>query len=156
MAALLQDPEVSQYTARIPHPYSEAMAQDFIASLAESAERVFAIRLKADDRYIGSIGIEALDRPGEAEIGFWLGKPYWRQGYGREALIALLDWGFGDLNNHTIWTGAFLANRASIALQESVGFRYRRNDVMETPARGHNHEVEMRALARDEWLARRS
>jgi len=90
----------------------------------------YAITLKGDDRAIGSIGLRigfALFgeiAPEEAEIGYWIGEPYWGQGLIPEAARALIEYAFTDLNISKLWCGYFETNLKSARVSEKLGFKY--------------------------------
>ena len=84
MAVWLGDFDVSRMLARVPHPYSEEDAEDFLAR-EPGDEQVYAIERKGDGLFLGTIGFN----PAEGyEFGYWLGKPFWGLGYATEALKA--------------------------------------------------------------------
>lgn len=95
-----------------------------------SAKYVYAVTLKEDDRAIGSVGLTAgkesnLKLPEtEAEIGYWLGVPFWGKGYIPEAVEALMKYGFQELGMKKLWCGYFEGNTKSKRVQEKCGFRY--------------------------------
>ncbi len=70
---------------------------------------------------LGSIGTRPLGPPGRADVGYWLGVPYWRRGVMSEALRAVLDLGFGELRYHKVEAEVFAHNQAGRALVESMG-----------------------------------
>ncbi len=98
VAALAAPWEVARYTQRLPHPYPDGAAEAFIAQVAADREaghgEVLAITRRGDGGFLGNIGLEQTERPGEIEVGYWLGMPYWGQGYGAEALKAALRYAF--------------------------------------------------------------
>jgi [ribosomal protein S5]-alanine N-acetyltransferase len=55
--------------------------------------------LKKTDRLIGGVGLDGSTGDGSEEpaLGYWLGQPYWGNGYGREAAAAVIDYGFRTL-----------------------------------------------------------
>ena len=123
VATLVNDRRIAENTTRIPYPYSLADAEDFIAKAAHAeAETAFAITL-ARGRLIGMCG---LDRPrgGEPEIGYWLGVPFWGEGYATEAVRALLDYAFEDLALDRVTAGARVSNPASRRVLEKCGFQW--------------------------------
>ena len=89
---LAGDYDVASMTGTIPHPYSEEMAVDWIESLQAGDEGVaFAVDL--DGELIGCVGYRAIDKT-HAEMGYWIGKPYWGMGYATEAAQALILYAF--------------------------------------------------------------
>ncbi len=90
----------------------------------------YAVCLKQDNRAIGSIGLLIGDRanikiaPDEAEIGYWIGMPFWGQGLIPEAVRNLVRYGFEVLQVKRIWCGYFDGNEKSRRVQEKCGFRY--------------------------------
>jgi RimJ/RimL family protein N-acetyltransferase len=59
-----------------------------------------------------------------AEVGIFIGnKNYWDKGYGTEALILLLDYGFKALNLHNILLKVYAYNTRAIETYEKVGFK---------------------------------
>src|SRR5262245_42514186 len=94
IAALANDRRIAENTLRIPHPYGLADAESFIAIANTAGEHTFLITRDAD--VLGTCGI-ARRNGEEPEIGYWLGVPFWGQGYATEAARALIDHAFGDL-----------------------------------------------------------
>ena len=91
MRLMLNDWEVARWLARPPYPYLPQHAEEF-RELVAAAHRgphplLFAIAEGASNRLIGTIGIE--QEGGAGEIGYWIGRPYWGQGYAREAIACL-------------------------------------------------------------------
>jgi 8-oxo-dGTP diphosphatase len=155
MERLVGDWRVAQFTARIPHPYPRGSAAAWIAENDDENETVFAIVRRGDDAFIGCCGFSP-DEPGAIEIGYWLGVPYWRQGYGREAIAGLIDLCFADPAIGRIVAAVHPDNDASAKLQESLGFvRVGERDIP-MPARGYTIRGPLRALTREVWEARRA
>jgi 8-oxo-dGTP diphosphatase len=103
----------------MPHPYTEAAGRDWIALVkadhAAGRPRGFAIALKEDDRLMGGIGISGAGGAGGTEptLGYWLGRPYWGTGYAREAVAAIIAYGFDTLGFETIRAYAEPSNARS-------------------------------------------
>ena len=95
-----------------------------------SEDGVFAVCLKEDHKPIGSVGITIgaksnLNLPEtEAEIGYWIGVPFWGQGLIPEAVKELMRYGFEELKLQKLWCGYFEGNSKSKRAQEKCGFRY--------------------------------
>ena len=60
-------------------------------------------------------------RESDAEIGYWIGKPYWNQGLGTEALRGMVDWCFNKMGFYTLWSDFFVDNPASGRIMEKSG-----------------------------------
>ena len=103
ITALVNDWDVVRYTAMIPYPYQRQMAADFIqsqAGLDGGASFNLAMTRKADGQLIGCIGLIRGAGAETGELGYWLGKSFWSQGYASEAVARLIDFAFGDLGGH--------------------------------------------------------
>ena len=90
----------------------------------------YAVCLKEDNRAIGSIGLmigsaSNLDlSDDEAEIGYWIGEPFWGQGLIPEAINSLIKHAFDNLGLRRLWCGYFDGNIKSKRAQEKCGFVY--------------------------------
>jgi RimJ/RimL family protein N-acetyltransferase len=121
IAKLANDRRIAENTARIPHPYGVADARGFIGSVNKRAgEACFLVTL--DDVPIGACGIDP--RQDGPEIGYWLGVQYWGRGVATEAVRALIDHAFGDLQHETLHAGARVSNPASRRVLEKCGFQW--------------------------------
>ena len=83
-----------------------------------------AVTLLSDGRQIGGIGLRVDDQHKNAELGYWLGVPYWGQDYATEASRRMLRFGFEDLQLHRIYASHFSHNPASGRILRKLGMRY--------------------------------
>lgn len=117
--------EIAATTVRIPHPYSKADAEAFIASCARRAEEdlaaVFAIDLRDQFQLLGAVGLELELPHRRAELGYWIGVPYWGNGYATEAARAVVRYGFDGLNLNRIHAAHFSHNPASAQVLRKIG-----------------------------------
>jgi RimJ/RimL family protein N-acetyltransferase len=122
IATLANDRRIAENTARIPHPYKLADAEDFIdrANRAGS-EAVFLITLH-DKTIIGACGVVKSEPT--PELGYWLGVPYWGKGCATEALHAVIDYAFDDLGYAAVQAGARVTTPASRRVLEKCGFQW--------------------------------
>lgn len=121
IAALANDLRIAANTARIPHPYGVADAEQFIETVnRQDGEATFVILLGG--ALIGACGVEP--RQGGPEIGYWLGVSSWGHGYATEAVRAVIDHAFGDLGHEALQAGARVSNPASRRLLEKCGFQW--------------------------------
>lgn len=119
MARLAGDWDVARMTARIPYPYSEEMAVAWMQTL-EPGEHVRAVLL--DGTLIGAVGY--MPQPdGAAEIGYWIGKPWWGRGYATEATRALVRYCFAKAGFSRLTCAHFVDNAASERVIRKLGFR---------------------------------
>jgi RimJ/RimL family protein N-acetyltransferase len=113
-----------------PAHQSEEESLAIIESVFKPDPYTFAITL--DDQtneVIGSISLKVtlaqlaeFVQPGEAEVGYWIGVPFWGQGYAVEALRAVVDYAFDTLALEALWCGYYAGNEQSKRVQEKVGF----------------------------------
>lgn len=108
-----------------------------------SAPETYAVILKETSLPIGSVGIkrgkdsEAVTNSKEAEIGCWIGKPYWNNGYATEAVMALIGRCFNNLRCNGIWYCYYAGNDRSKRVAEKTGFKYHHTvENMEVPLTG--------------------
>ena len=120
--------EIAATTLSIPHPYEDGVAEGWISAQKERIERgelaCFAIVTKEDNVLIGSIGLTIQAWARRAELGYWIGKPYWGRGYGTEAAMAIISYGFGRLDLNRIYACHFARNPASGRVMQKIGMKY--------------------------------
>lgn len=157
VAELLADREVSEPTLSVPHPYTLEHAEDWVGRHAAQDpkinEMVFALELRSDGLLIGAIGLIVEPDGWRPELGFWLGKPYWNQGYMTEAVVRMLGFAFDDLGATAVRAAAFPENAPSIRVQEKVGMAIVGREVRPAPARARAREMVVREITREAWQA---
>ena len=125
---LAGDYAVAATTLNIPHPYLDGVAENWILGVQsryESGEQVaFAITRLEDKIFMGSIGLVINQEFNHAEMGYWIGKPYWGQGYTTEAGQAVLGYGFKQLELHRILARHMRRNPASGKVMQKIGMVY--------------------------------
>lgn len=119
------DIDVARMTTSIPHPFERAYAEDFLRRMEErerADEAVFSIE-HPKDGLVGVIGFHPADAPAP-EVGYWIGKPYWGQGYATEAASAAIRWAGQGWGKRFVVSGHFTDNPASGRVLEKTGFLY--------------------------------
>lgn len=110
-------PQISKMTLNIPHPYHEKDAVSWIHMANEGFEEknhfVFAICKQSDNLFMGGIGLRLNTRFNHAELGFWIGEPFWNNGYVTEATGKMLEFGFERIELHKIYATHMVKNPAS-------------------------------------------
>jgi RimJ/RimL family protein N-acetyltransferase len=124
---LAGDPLIADTTLLIPHPYPDGVAEDWIVTHRPSFETgegvVFAITAREDGTLLGAIGLSIEAAHERAEMGYWIGRPYWNRGYATEAAAAVLDYGFNVLRLNRIHAHHFARNPASGRVLASIGMK---------------------------------
>jgi [ribosomal protein S5]-alanine N-acetyltransferase len=121
---LAADPAVAA-TTRIPHPYPENGARDFIASqLKERTEGTsFVFAIKDRQELVGLCGLHGIEREQARELGFWVGRPHWGKGYASFGIKMVLQFAFQNLRLEQVGSCALESNSVSRHLLEKNGFR---------------------------------
>ena len=90
----------------------------------------YAVCLKENNRAIGAVELklngytDMTTRDDECELGYWIGKPFWGNGYIPEAVKELLRRAFEDLKMTTVWCGYYEGNEKSKRVQQKCGFEF--------------------------------
>lgn len=123
------DPDIGPVAGWTPHASLEESLR--IIRTVFAAPEIYAVVLKESGEPVGSCGIMFADglhsadmKPGHAEIGYWIGKPYWGQGLIPEAVRALLARSFNELKLDAVWCGYYDGNIKSRRVIEKCGFRF--------------------------------
>jgi len=136
IAELMNNWDVARMLAMPPYPYTKADARSFVDSqlaLAPVAEH-FTSAIAIGDELVGTIGVGP--RHHGPSIGYWLGEPYWGQGYMTEALAAATRLFFASSKWDWLGSGYFLDNPASFAVQRKIGFTVVGESIQSCVARG--------------------
>ncbi len=125
---LAGDFDIAKTTLLVPHPYPDGAAETWIEGVQTRAEEgrgyTFAIIRKSDDVFMGVVSLGIAQEHRRAELGYWIGKPYWGQGYTTEAADRVIEFGFGELNLHRIFAFAMIKNPASSRVMQKIGMSY--------------------------------
>lgn len=133
---LAGDWAVASMTSDIPHPLTQAQA---IAWLEPGRGEVrFAIEL--EDQLIGGAGFYRR-RSGAAELGFWLGRPWWGRGYATEATLAVVRYGLEARRLPGFTSSHFVDNWASAGVLRKLGFEPVGRGHIASVARRHDVEA---------------
>jgi RimJ/RimL family protein N-acetyltransferase len=156
MAVWLGDFQVSRNLARVPYPYGEADAEDFVAERARHGDGhyVFCITRKSDQIFMGCIGLHLEDE--SYEFGYWLGKPFWGTGYATEAARAIAGFAFENLDTPYLWAGWFHDNPASGHVLAKLGARHNGSRMRLSVARGVKVLCHEMLLTREAFLSKKA
>jgi len=151
VAALINDRRIAENTARVPHPYTLADAEAFIADAQTRTDPTFYVTLH-DGTIVGGCGLGRL-RGDVPEIGYWYGVPYWGRGYASEAARALIDHAFADLGHDLLHAGARVSNPASRRVLEKCGFEWTGVVLQRSRALGSSVPSDRFKLDRERWAS---
>lgn len=144
------DYAIASMTTRMPHPYAEADARQFVDLTARqnlARERTFVIDHE-DEGLIGCIGFhKAAGAP--LEMGYWIGRPYWGRGFATEAVTGALRWAEEDWGLRAVASGHFADNAASANVLVKSGFLYT-GEVQQRHSRARGELAPTRMMV---WLA---
>jgi RimJ/RimL family protein N-acetyltransferase len=120
--------EIAAATATIPHPYPDGAAEEWIAGHAVAYERGesvdFAIEARADGLLVGAIALGFQRAHERAELGYWIGVPYWGRGYATEAAQAVVRYAFEVEGLNRVFAFHWTTNPASGRVLQKVGMTY--------------------------------
>ena len=148
---LAGDYDVACMTGTIPHPYSEQMAAEWIGGALRGEEGV-VLMIERDGTPIGCTGYRPFGED-HAELGYWIGKPYWGQGYATEAVQALIAHAFDADGFDYLKAGHFADNPASERVLRKLGFVAKGGIVRDCAARGTSTQCLTYRLDRAQALA---
>jgi [ribosomal protein S5]-alanine N-acetyltransferase len=153
LARHANNPNVArQLRDRFPHPYTLADARHFIQGVA-GARPTTLFAMVVDGNAVGGIGFF----PGadverfSAEVGYWLGEPYWGRGITSEALKLISTYAFEVCNMLRLFALPFADNRQSARVLEKAG--YTREAVLRASSVKHGEirDQAMYALVNESW-----
>lgn len=151
-----KDPAVGPIAGWPPHTSVEN-SREIICDIL-SAPETYAVVLKETNEPIGSVGImftggvhSAEMQDGDAEIGYWIGVPYWGQGLIPEAVQRLLKRCFVELDVKRVWCGHYDGNIKSRRVMEKCGFKYHHTEEGKTSPLGDIRTEHFTLLTREDW-----
>ena len=152
------DPDIGPIAGWPPHTSVENSLE--IIRTVFSTPETYAVVLKDTDEPVGSCGImfsnslhSADMQQGEAEIGYWLGKPYWGKGLIPEAVKTLLSRCFNTLHLHAVWCGYYDGNLKSKRVCEKCGFKYHHTNHDITSPLGDKRTEHFYLMPKDDYHA---
>lgn len=148
--------EIADTTLNIPHPYRDGMAEEWIGRHQERFDRgelaSFAIVLRDEGRLIGAIGLAISERFDRGEMGYWIGVPYWNQGYCTEAARAVLEYGFSVRGLNRIQATHLTRNPASGRVMQKIGMSHEGRLRQHVRKWDRFEDLECYAILRSEYV----
>jgi len=119
--------EVAATTGAVPHPYPPGAAQVWITRHEAAAEAgtafTWAIKRKEDSELLGCVTLRVHQQRQRGELAYWLGVPYWNQGFMTEATSAATAFGFRQLGLYRIEATMLPRNIGSSRVVEKLSFQ---------------------------------
>jgi RimJ/RimL family protein N-acetyltransferase len=135
------------FTREQIHRYIDGKSQD-------SSSLLLLIALRETDEVIGDIALQSIDAYNRnANIRIAIEEPYQGKGYGSEALLLMLDYGFGIVNLHRIELNVFAYNERAAYVYEKLGFKV---EGRQRDALYYNHQYHdsiLMSILEDEYRA---
>jgi ribosomal-protein-alanine N-acetyltransferase len=142
-------------TTNLPHPYPPGGAREWIAAGHEAAAHgqryPFAIVRRLDDQLVGCMTLLVAPEHRRGTLAYWIGQPYWGQGYATEAGARMVAYAFEEQDLHRVVAAAMRRNRASTRVMEKLGMVHEgtlRQDIYQW---GAFEDVEVYALLRADY-----
>jgi ribosomal-protein-alanine N-acetyltransferase len=149
--------EIAATTAVIPHPYSEADARTFLAKAEEDlhagVSMAFAVSLFPGRELCGGVGLHLAEAHKHAEIGYWIGVPFWGKGFATEAARAVVEFGFQKLRLRRIYAHHHAGNIGSQRVLEKIGMRHEGRSRQHIVKWGRFVDLENYGLLAEEFRA---
>jgi RimJ/RimL family protein N-acetyltransferase len=146
--------EIASTTLNIPHPYEDGVAEAWISTHQATFEGgkgvIYAICLRADGRLVGAISLMGMIKGHRAGLGYWIGKPYWNQGYCTEAGRAVLKYGFEVLGLNRIHSSHVARNPASGRVMQKLGMQHEGTLRQHVLKWGVFEDLELYAILREQ------
>ena len=125
--SLAGNKNVSETTLNIPHPYDSGEAEKWISTHAGAWKNrtgvIYAIVERSSKDLVGAISlVKMVD--GNAELGYWIGEPYWNRGYCSEAAKSLVQFAFEKLAVKNIMAEHLSSNPASGRVMQKLGMQH--------------------------------
>jgi len=146
---------IADTTLNIPHPYPDGAAEAWISShsrrYADGESAIFALVEHEHGILIGAIGLEISVGHGSAELGYWIGKPYWNQGYCTEAAGTVLRFAFDDLGLNRVQARHFTRNPASGRVMHKIGMSHEGHLRQAVRKWGKFEDLELYAILKEDF-----
>ena len=147
--------EIADTTLTIPHPYGDGVAEDWIEAQASGFEGGRLVTCAVTDagsgQLVGAVGISMDAAHAVAELGYWIGVPFWGRGYATEAARALTGFGFEELQLNRVQARHLVRNPGSGRVMQKLGMRYEGTLRQALKKWGRFEDVAIYAVLAAEW-----
>jgi len=158
--SLLADYDIAAGALNIPHPYPEGYGEYWIrrvlSAAANSTRFPFALVRWEDNLLVGTVNLLTHPHDRRDEMGYWLGKPFWRQGYMTEAVRRVVQFAFEDLQVNRLQAACFSWNVASARVMQKVGMTHEGQMRQHVLKWGKFEDLDYYGLVHDQWQEMRT
>lgn len=152
MAKFLNRKDTAHMMSHVPHPYTLDDAQNFITRTTEAIDdKIFNGIYDYNDNFMGIVSI--IPRPNGDDIGYWLGREYWGNGFMTEACSLTISEYFATTGKSELFVSHFLLNDKSKSVVQKLGFEYVGNVMLDITARKTVQEAKRYRLTKQQWQA---
>ena len=154
--ALFANWQVVRTLSAPPWPYTREHARQFIETVSSGPVREAAFAILQANALIGGIGVRLrpasdLQHSSGPNIGYWIGEPYWGNGYMTEAARGFIRFVFDTCDCDAVFSGAFAENIASLRVQAKLGFVNDGETMLFSRPRGGDFRHINTVLTRAAW-----
>jgi RimJ/RimL family protein N-acetyltransferase len=154
---LAGDRAVAENRRSIPHPYPDGLAQQWIASLKEPMSRgnlvSFAVVIHSTKELIGNVSLRIEQEFERGILSYWIGAPYWGNGYCTEATRMAVRYGFEVLDLNRIYAWHLPDNPASGRVLEKLGMQLEGRQRQHRIKNGEFTDLILYGVLREDWDA---
>ncbi|MBL1419034.1 MAG: GNAT family N-acetyltransferase [Alphaproteobacteria bacterium] len=153
IAKYLNRKDTAHMMSHVPYPYTLDDAHEFITGTAAKIHNDLfnAIYNKTND-FMGIVGI--IPKPTGDEIAYWLGHPFWGNGYMTEAASLIIDEFFKVTDKQELFVNHLLSNDKSKSTILKLGFTYVSDVILDAPARKTAEQAKHYQLTKQDWQAK--
>ncbi|MCT8138165.1 GNAT family N-acetyltransferase [Anaerobacillus sp. CMMVII] len=154
--SLANNQDLARTTLHIPYPYPDGYAEQWIASCSEKMKKgssySLAIILKETLELVGCLTLNIALNHKRGELAYWIGKPYWDNGYATEASLKMIEFAFGKLDLNRVWACVMIRNHASIEVMKKAGLHYEGTLSQHVLKWGKYEDVSYYGLLKEQYL----
>ena len=151
MQRLVSDPYVTRFTPK-PEPYPEGEAAREIeqAMNDRKAGTAYCFAILCDGDFAGVCKLKEVSE-GRAELGYWVGVPFWGRGVATDAARLALTFAFEELKLDFVVAHTLTENEASSRVLDRLGFRFLIEEPNTHPKWSSKTMVRQYKLSRKTW-----
>jgi len=127
LVRILNDPQISRFMSRLPYPYRQSDALEFIKKSQKFqrgvSEFAWVFAIEKDQQLIGMVSLRKIIPGHKAEIGYWLSRAYWGQGIMTAAVKIITRLAVSEFKICRLAAHVYKANPASRRVLEKNGFK---------------------------------